>query len=157
MTELTIRPMTTAEIEAYIDQMGDGYVQQRMEFGGEPREVAEWHAAQAVERYFPDRRPLAGQHFYAAELAGEVIGSLWLAEQSRGGPEQQAWVYDVQIDPPHRGKGYGRALMEAAERQAREYGCTSLGLNVFGGNEVAIKLYESLGYRTLAQQMSKQL
>jgi ribosomal protein S18 acetylase RimI-like enzyme len=47
--------------------------------------------------------------------------------------------------------------MEAAEQQAREFGCTTLGLNVFGGNEVAIKLYESLGYRTTSHQMSKQL
>jgi ribosomal protein S18 acetylase RimI-like enzyme len=47
--------------------------------------------------------------------------------------------------------------MQAAERLACEYGCSSLALNVFGGNEVAIKLYESLGYRTTSQQMTKQL
>jgi ribosomal protein S18 acetylase RimI-like enzyme len=47
--------------------------------------------------------------------------------------------------------------MEVAERQAREYGCSSLGLNVFGGNEVAIRLYQSLGYRTTSQQMNKRL
>lgn len=157
MTELTIRPMTPAEIQTYIDHMATGYVQQRVEFGGEALDVAERHAAEAIERFFPDRRPLTGQHLFTAEVGGQVVGTLWLSEQSRGGPEGQAWVYDVEIDPSNRGKGYGRALMEAAERQAREYGCTSLGLNVFGGNEVAIKLYESLGYRTTSQQMSKQL
>ena len=157
MTALVIRPMTPAEIDAYVDQVASGYVRQRVEFAGEAQEVAERHAADAVQRFFPDRRPASGQHVYAAEVAGEVIGSLWVAEQSRGGPERQGWVYDIQIDPPHRGRGHGRALMEAAERQALEFGCTSLGLNVFGGNEIAIKLYESLGYSTTSLQMSKQL
>jgi len=154
---LAIRPMTPAEIDAYVDHVALGYFQQRIEYGSEPPEVAERHTAEAMERFFPHRRPAEGQHLFAAEVAGEVVGSLWLAEQARGGPDGQGWVYDVEIDPAYRGKGYGRALMEVAERQAREYGCSSLGLNVFGGNEVAIRLYQSLGYRTTSQQMNKRL
>ncbi|HEX6232103.1 MAG TPA: GNAT family N-acetyltransferase [Jiangellaceae bacterium] len=157
MTELTVRPMTAAEVNAYIDYVARGYVEQRTELGGEPRDVAERHAAEAIERLFPDRRPAAGQHLYAAVVGSQVVGSLWLSEQSHGGPDGQGWVYDLEVAASYRGKGYGRALMQAAERLAREYGCSSLALNVFGGNEVAIKLYSSLGYRTTSQQMTKQL
>lgn len=157
MTTLAIRPMTPAEIDGYVDHVARGYFQQRVEYGGEPVEVAQRHTADALARFFPDRRPAQGQHLFTAEVAGEVVGSLWLAEQARDGPDGQGWVYDIEIDPAYRGRGYGRALMEVAERQAREFGCSSLGLNVFGGNEAAIGMYEALGYRTTSQQMSKRL
>jgi ribosomal protein S18 acetylase RimI-like enzyme len=32
-----------------------------------------------------------------------------------------------------------------------------VGLNVFGTNQTAIRLYESLGYEVLSQQMAKRL
>ena len=47
MTQLTLRPMTSDELDSYLDRMPNGYAQQRMEFGGEDRETAE---RQAFER-----------------------------------------------------------------------------------------------------------
>ena len=46
-----------------------------------------------------------------------------------------------------RGRGYGRALMEAADREAQRRGAQSIGLNVFGRNDVARRMYESSGYQ----------
>ena len=67
------------------------------------------------------------------------------------------FIYDVEIDEAHRGKGYGRAAMELAEEQARALGIGRIELNVFGGNEVARKLYLSLGYVETSVQMGKDL
>ncbi len=64
-----------------------------------------------------------------------------------------AWVFDIRVDDAQRGKGLGRALMEAMHAAARDLGATSVGLNVFGHNTAAVRLYESLGYRVTAQQM----
>jgi len=47
--------------------------------------------------------------------------------------------------------------MRAAEEELVHRGVTKLGLNVFGGNTTAIRLYESLGYEVISQQMSKPL
>ena len=45
--------------------------------------------------------------------------------------------------------------MLAAERELAARGWHELGLNVFGYNTAAIRLYESLGYEVAAQQMTK--
>lgn len=157
MRALTIRPMTAAEQHAYAAKVAEAYIDQRVEFGGEPEQVATAHAAEAMGRLWPEGRPAAGNHVFAAEVEGEVVGWLWLAEQSQGGPEGQGWIYDVQIDPEHRGQGYGRALVSAAEDKAREFGCSTLGLNVFGRNDTAISLYQSMGFQTSSLQLSKPL
>ena len=56
-----------------------------------------------------------------------------------------------------RGKGYGRALLRAAEEETLRNGVPTLGLNVFGRNHVARKLYESSGYSITQIAMSKEL
>jgi ribosomal protein S18 acetylase RimI-like enzyme len=65
------------------------------------------------------------------------------------------WIYDIEVVPDQRGHGYGRALLGAAEGEAQRHGGDSIGLNVFGGNNVARGLYESSGYQVSAIQMRK--
>ena len=47
--------------------------------------------------------------------------------------------------------------MMAFEEEARHHGLERISLNVFGGNEVARRLYASLGYPETAVWMSKDL
>ncbi|MEY4970247.1 MAG: hypothetical protein RLZZ277_478, partial [Actinomycetota bacterium] len=51
--------------------------------------------------------------------------------------------------------GFGRAIMQAAEKIVRDAGGDSISLSVFGNNSVARNLYESLGYQTLRVAMKK--
>ena len=67
------------------------------------------------------------------------------------------FIYDVEIDEAHRGKGYGRAAMELAEQEANALGIGRIELNVFGGNDVARRLYLSVGYVETSVQMAKDL
>ena len=80
---------------------------------------------------------------------------VWVA-LDRGRPGE-AWIYDIEVNPEHRGKGYGRALLLVAEQEAARHGSTAIGLNVFGTNTVARSLYESAGYRITALNMRKEL
>lgn len=48
------------------------------------------------------------------------------------------------------GLGLGKTLMEELIQVAKERGITQLELNVFEGNERAMKLYEKLGFRVVA-------
>ncbi|MGH8825547.1 MAG: GNAT family N-acetyltransferase [Jiangellaceae bacterium] len=158
MTVLTLRPMTDDELAAYAKTQEDGYARQMVDFGGMTEAEAVAKASADMERYWPSGRPAEGHHVFAAEVDGEVVGHLWLSGNSPNNDVAgQGWIYDVEVDPAYRGRGLGRELMQAALDQARTLGCTSLALNVFGGNDVAIRLYQSLGFRTTHMQMSKAL
>jgi ribosomal protein S18 acetylase RimI-like enzyme len=67
------------------------------------------------------------------------------------------WIYDLEVVPGQRGRGYGRALPAAAEHAVEGRGAETLRLNVFGGNPTAQRLYESAGYEITSLQMRKRL
>ena len=58
----------------------------------------------------------------------------------------RGWVYYVSVDPDHRAKGYGRAIMQAAEDWLRARGIQKLQLMVRGDNAQVHAFYESIGY-----------
>ncbi len=57
------------------------------------------------------------------------------------------YVRHVVVDPAHRGKRHGRAVMDALAKLFREAGCTRWCLNVKPDNTPAVRLYESVGMR----------
>jgi len=59
---------------------------------------------------------------------------------------EDAWVEDVFVDESARGRGHGRALVEAAIARARSRGCARIQLDANRENAAAIGLYESLGF-----------
>ena len=52
----------------------------------------------------------------------------------------------VAVDPALRGRGVGRALVEAAAAEAARRGARRLTLRVLGPNLVAQRLYDSCGF-----------
>lgn len=55
-------------------------------------------------------------------------------------------LYDLYVTAAARGAGAGRALMQAAERHARESGAARIELSTARTNAPARALYESLGW-----------
>ena len=60
-------------------------------------------------------------------------------------PESGA-IQNVGIVPEHRGRGLGRALVQAALCGFRASGLTHISLEVTAANVPAVKLYQSLGF-----------
>ena len=58
----------------------------------------------------------------------------------------RGWVYYVATDPDRRAKGYGRAIMDAAEDWLRTAGIAKLQLMVRRDNAKAGAFYQSIGY-----------
>ena len=58
----------------------------------------------------------------------------------------RGWVYYLAVDPDHRQQGYGRVMMDAAERWLRECGIEKLQLMVRPDNKSVKNFYQSLGY-----------
>lgn len=68
-----------------------------------------------------------------------------------------AVVENVVVDEAFRGHGAGKALMQAAEEAAREFGCTYMMLVSGEKRSVAHKLYESAGYDVPVRGFKKYL
>jgi ribosomal protein S18 acetylase RimI-like enzyme len=58
----------------------------------------------------------------------------------------RGWVYYVASDPNLRGKGYGRAIMNAAEDWLRAVGIAKLQLLVRPENSGVAAFYQSIGF-----------
>lgn len=73
--------------------------------------------------------------------SGNQVGSLILIYNERG-----ASIFSVEVLTDHRGKGYGRKLVEKALSRCQEKGCKSIELNTEIDNGVANNLYLSMGF-----------
>jgi GNAT superfamily N-acetyltransferase len=58
----------------------------------------------------------------------------------------ECYLAELYVIPARRGKGLGRALMEAALQEARDHGADSMEIGVDEPDHVARHLYESLGF-----------
>ncbi|GAA4795143.1 MULTISPECIES: GNAT family N-acetyltransferase [Streptomyces] len=124
---------------------------------GFPESAALAHSERAHAGLLPEGLATPGTRILYLYASGERVGRIWVAERDTGRGEREAFVFDVEVAEPHRGRGHGRTLMLLAERTAREAGLDRVGLNVFEGNTPALRLYESLGYRTTHRNLAKRL
>jgi ribosomal protein S18 acetylase RimI-like enzyme len=109
--------------------------------------IALWHdAGLVVPRNDPRadlERALAGPS--SAVLAGTLDGSL-VATAVIGHDGHRGWVYYLAVAPLARGRGYGRAMMDACERWLADRGVPKLNLMVRTSNDAVLGFYEALGY-----------
>lgn len=152
MANVTLRTTTPEEYEQLVDRLAADYAEQKTRSGGK---MSYAEARTETEQALPDGPQTANNLVLTAVDGDQPVGSVWIILTPREPP--RGWINSVLVNVESRGKGYGRALMLAAERVAAEHGATSLGLNVFAHNTAAKKLYDDLGYQVTAQQMSKPL
>lgn len=158
MTELTLRPMGDAEYEAFHLKLGAEYAKVNVEAGNWLEEESLELSQKALDQLLPQGRQTPRVLLLSADnSAGEYVGYVWIGLDRPGTSKPGAWIYDIEVAQEQRGKGYGRALLRAAEEETLRNDVLALGLNVFGNNHVARKLYESSGYSITQIAMSKQL
>jgi ribosomal protein S18 acetylase RimI-like enzyme len=69
----------------------------------------------------------------------------------------ECYLGELYVVPALRGRGRGRALMEAALALARERGADYMELNVDEGDDAAHALYRSVGFRATAAYYERDL
>jgi ribosomal protein S18 acetylase RimI-like enzyme len=69
----------------------------------------------------------------------------------------QAFVAYTAVEPGARGRGVGRALLDAAEQHAREAGLRYVSLMVTDDNAPARALYDRAGFLTERRMLTKVL
>ena len=82
---------------------------------------------------------------FVARDDGRIVGSLTLVVFSIP-TGLRAWIEDVVVDEPARGKGVGEALTNAAIEESRRRKVRSIDLTTRPSREAANRLYARLGF-----------
>ncbi|MFI7343887.1 GNAT family N-acetyltransferase [Streptomyces sp. NPDC050085] len=82
---------------------------------------------------------------------GRIAATAFLSFNQHRLMRHHLWLYTVMVHPAHQGKGYGRALMAAAEEAARGFdGIEALRLTCRGGTG-ADSFYAACGYKEVGR------
>jgi ribosomal protein S18 acetylase RimI-like enzyme len=95
-----------------------------------------------------------------AEQDGEVIGYTYAGVEGRDymslrGPA--GVLYDIVVDPAHRGQGVGRTLLDATLKALKAGGATQVVLSTAERNLTAQRLFERAGFRPTMIEMTREL
>ncbi|WP_144876793.1 N-acetyltransferase [Microbacterium sp. 1.5R] len=146
-----VEPMTAERYPSFAAASEAAFADELAASGRYSIEDARVESHRQMTEELPDGVETAAQELFTAGVDGEEVGILWVGLRTRGG-RPHAFILDIEVVESERRKGYGRELMFAAERVAREHGADSVGLHVFGFNTGATALYESLGYRRVEER-----
>jgi ribosomal protein S18 acetylase RimI-like enzyme len=123
------------------------------------------HLAQTVEQYLSRDTPLWWVDFLekaeeeiTPSSSNSPVACLWVGnaiDQVQG--DRHAHIFLLYVDPEHRRRGIGTALMQYIENWATQRGDRQIGLQVFQSNQPALNLYNQLGYQTQSLWMVKSL
>lgn len=79
--------------------------------------------------------------FFVVLVDGCLAGTLLAGYDGHRG-----WLYSVAVDPAHRGRGLGSALVRHAEQALIRLGCLKINLQIRTSNEAVKAFYAALGY-----------
>jgi len=135
---VTIAPATPADLEALLPM------------------VEQYWRFEAIEGFDAARMRLLLQRV----LEDANLGRAWIATlyDEPAGYLLAVYVFSLEFQgltaeideffvvPAHRGLGIGNLMLEAAESQFREEGCTNVSLQLGRGNDAARKFYQRHGF-----------
>ena len=132
--QMTVRRAGIADLDALVDLEQRSFAGDRMS-----RRQYRRHLASETARVLVacDR----------SRLLGSAV--LFFRQRSTAGR-----LYSLATDPLARGRGVGRALLDAVVDAGRQRGCQVLGLEVRSDNHAAIALYERAGWLRVGRYAS---
>lgn len=97
---------------------------------------------------------------FVADFNGDLIGYAYAAVEgfdyiTLRGPA--GLLHDIVVEPDYRGRGVGRMLLEAALAFLKSRGAPRVVLSTAERNEVAQRLFASVGFRRTMIEMTREL
>jgi ribosomal protein S18 acetylase RimI-like enzyme len=139
---MTLEDLPADAFDAYVERSITRFAES---FPQEPQEEILGEARRLAKKLLPRGRATPGHHFKSIVMDGVPVGTLWWAEQLDEAPPR-IYLFDIEVDEEHRGKGVGTAAMQALDEEGRRLGAKQVVLSVFFSNPGAIRLYERLGF-----------
>jgi phosphinothricin acetyltransferase len=136
--EYAVEPMREADAEAVLRIYAEGIATGQATFRSGAPAWPEWHAG-----HLPHPR------LVARARDGRVLG--WCALSPTSRREVYAGVVEesVYVAAGARGRGVGRALLEAMVRESEAAGIWTLQAGIFPENEASIAVHEACGFRAV--------
>lgn len=134
---VTLEPARPADLELLLGFMRDYYVLDHLAFDRQ-------RAARALSRLMDD--PSAGFVWLIhaeADVIGYLVLTLGYSLEYHG---RDAFIDELFLDAPFRGRGYGKQVMALVEDQARRLNVQAIHLEVERDNTRAQALYRTAGY-----------
>ncbi len=143
VSETIVRSVTRTDFDQWL-RLWEGYntFYERVGPKAIPQEVTEltW------DRFFDSYEPV---HALIAEFDGNVVGLVhYLYHRNTAMPGPVCYLQDLFTDEAARGKGIGRALINAVYDQARDAGSPRVYWQTHETNETAMKLYDKVAERS---------
>ena len=132
---MLVRPLDPDDYPAVADVFAEGIATGRATFETRVPTWEEWDAGHLPE------------HRFVAELDGEVAGWVAVVPYSRRAVYRGVGEESVYVAERARGRGIGRALLEAVIESARNGGLWTLQAGIFPDNLASLELHRRLGFR----------
>jgi len=136
MSGVRVVPMTAAHADAVLRIFGEGVATGHATFESAVPTWAEWDAGH-----------LAAHRFVAVDDEGAVLG--WVAASAVSGRCVYAGVLEdsLYVAEAARGRGVGRALLDALLASARAAGAWTVQAGIFPENAASVALHRGAGFR----------
>ena len=154
-----IRPAAPADLEA-IGRLGALLVRTHHDFDPDRFLAATPGTEHAYSSFLGRQLEEPNIIILAAERGGEVVGYTYAGVEGNDymalrGPA--GVLYDIVVDPDHRGHGVGGALLEATLEALEAKGAPRVVLSTAERNEPAQRLFARAGFRRTMIEMTREL
>ena len=156
---VTIRPANAADARA-MGRLGAELVRTHHEFDAARFIAATPQTERGYGSYLGSQLENPDIVIFVAEDDGDVLGYTFAGVEgydymSLRGPA--GVLHDIVVDPAHRGRGVGRALLDATLAELQRRGAPRVVLSTAERNEAAQRLFERAGFRRTMIEMTREL
>jgi len=156
---VTIRPASRADVPA-IGRLGALLVKTHHDFDPQRFIAATPRTEHGYGSYLGSLLRDQDIVILVAEQDGEVLGYTYAGVEGYDymalrGPAGA--LYDIVVDPAHRGQGVGRMLLDATLTALEERGAPRVVLSTAEQNEPAQRLFARAGFRRTMIEMTREL
>jgi ribosomal protein S18 acetylase RimI-like enzyme len=159
VTTATIRPAAPTDLPA-IGRLGALLVRLHHDLDPERFIAATPQTEGAYAAFLGRQRDAQNIVILVAERDGELLGYTYAGVE---GPDYMSLrgsagvLYDIVVDPMHRGHGVGRMLLDATLVALKVRGAPRVVLSTAEGNESAQRLFARAGFRRTMVEMTREL
>ena len=132
---MRVRPLHRADYSAVADVFAEGIATGLATFETQVPSWEAWDAAHLAD------------HRFVAKLDDDVVGWVAVVPYSRRPVYRGVGEESVYVAERARGRGVGRALLEAVIESARAGGLWTLQAGIFADNTASLELHRRLGFR----------